>query len=253
MLITAVRIHQPQLHVGCRVRCSAKNQLPAVGGPGNAASAPPLAAKKVSCVTSVPSGFIVKTSPDAPVKAILPFLPGKVACNWPDNTSSSKMLKLARVVPLPIPSNFIFAPRGVSLLESDVCPNCDLSNPGSPAWAATFAESSHRPGTMAEASDCSGFGVNWTLAGFVMIWKALLYQVIIRFSELLRCLMFVCGKLPPIGGGFLCKSQPMDHASALGYSKPISQRVSSIAAVFWFTFRINLFKFSPCSWKGRGK
>src|SRR5215469_8996889 len=58
---------------------------------------PPLALKKVSCVTSVPSGFIVKTSPFEPVKAILPFLPPKVALAGIDKASSrSKTPRLPR-------------------------------------------------------------------------------------------------------------------------------------------------------------
>jgi len=89
-LIAAVGVHKPELGNKGRSRFGAKNQLPAVGDQATQQVLPPLDPKKVSCVTSVPSGFIVKTSPDAPVNAIRPFFPGKVACVCPANASVNK-------------------------------------------------------------------------------------------------------------------------------------------------------------------
>src|SRR5215469_1148274 len=83
---------------------------------------PPPDANDVSCVTAVPSGFIVSTSPDAPMNAILPFLPANVPwarggtlAMYTRTRASESALRLARftVLDFMLPS-----PRGRNVNES---------------------------------------------------------------------------------------------------------------------------------------
>src|SRR6266852_1085072 len=112
------------------------------GGPGSAPNTncrpsddqaaqqvkPPLDPKKVSCFTSRPSGFMVKTSetvPDALLNAIRPFLPGNVALAGPTRVSAMVVtatsvarleFSLIKAIAVPIQVNvldFIFASSNV--------------------------------------------------------------------------------------------------------------------------------------------